>query len=167
MSSEKSATVATFSALGRSLELDSRLLRALAAQGFTHPTPVQAAVLPLALAEGRDILARARTGSGKTLAYGLPLIQKILRARARLQDGFTSPDYLCTRALVLVPTRELAEQVTGHLSKLAEFLNDQDAIRVVNVSGANTSGSGSGKGKANADKLQKWVVLRLAHQTKV
>lgn len=149
------ASVSSFASLGKILELDPRLLRALAAQGFTHPTPVQAAVLPLALAEGRDILARARTGSGKTLAYGLPLLQKILRARARLQDGFSSPDYLATRALVLVPTRELAEQVTGHLSKLAEFLNDQDAIRVVNVSGANAGGSG--KGKSNADKLQKLV----------
>lgn len=61
--------------------LDARLLRALADLGFARPTLVQAKAIPLAL-ESRDILARARTGSGKTAAYAIPLVQKILGAKA-------------------------------------------------------------------------------------
>jgi ATP-dependent RNA helicase DDX56/DBP9 len=61
--------------------LDARLLRALADLGFARPTLVQAKAIPLAL-EGRDILARARTGSGKTAAYCIPVVQKILSAKA-------------------------------------------------------------------------------------
>ena len=60
--------------------LDSRILRALAEQGFARPTLVQAKAIPLAL-EGRDILARARTGSGKTAAYCIPIVQKILNVK--------------------------------------------------------------------------------------
>ena len=81
--------------------LDPRLLRALSKKGFASPTPVQAETIPKAL-EGKDIVARARTGSGKTLAYLLPALHKILtggQGRAGWQ------------ALVLVPTRELCEQV--------------------------------------------------------
>lgn len=136
--------------------IDGRILRSMAAQGFTHPTPIQAATLPLAVAENKDILGRAKTGSGKTLAYGIPLVQRILNARSKLAStGSTSADEhsLCNmRALVLVPTRELAEQVTGHLRTLCQFLNDQDEVKIVNVAAA--AGS-SGKGKASADKLQR------------
>jgi ATP-dependent RNA helicase DDX56/DBP9 len=60
--------------------LDARLLRALAKQGYEHPTLIQSKSIPLALA-GKDILARARTGSGKTLAYLLPTCHKILKAK--------------------------------------------------------------------------------------
>lgn len=59
------------------LDLDSRLLRAIAKLGFKHPTLVQHTAIPLAL-QGKDIVARARTGSGKTAAYCLPIINKIL-----------------------------------------------------------------------------------------
>lgn len=61
--------------------IDARLLRSLADMGFARPTLVQAKAIPLAL-EGRDILARARTGSGKTAAYCIPVVQKILNAKA-------------------------------------------------------------------------------------
>jgi ATP-dependent RNA helicase DDX56/DBP9 len=61
--------------------LDSRILRALADQGFARPTLVQSKAIPLAL-EGRDILARARTGSGKTAAYCIPVVQKIISAKS-------------------------------------------------------------------------------------
>jgi Rad3-related DNA helicase len=81
--------------------LDPRLLRALAKLGFGAPTPVQAAAIPKAL-EGKDIVARAGTGSGKTLAYLLPALHKVLAS------GDTKTGW---RALVLVPTRELCEQV--------------------------------------------------------
>lgn len=66
----------TFETLG----LDSRLLRAVATEGFSVPTPVQQEVIPLAL-EGKDIFARARTGSGKTAAYVLPTLEAILRRK--------------------------------------------------------------------------------------
>lgn len=108
--------------------LDVRLLRALAHLGFSHPTPVQSAVLPLALS-GSDILARAQTGSGKTLAYGLPILQKVLLAKKAIANSNLS--YQVTRALVLVPTRELSEQVTGQLSALLPHL--QKDIKIVNV----------------------------------
>lgn len=111
-----------------SLILDSRLLRALADLGFGIPTPIQQKAIPLALA-GKDILARARTGSGKTLAYGLPLLQKVLDAKSAIAKS--DPNYQLTRALVLVPTRELAEQVFRHLSVIIEYVRDD--IRLVNV----------------------------------
>ncbi|KAI9345932.1 P-loop containing nucleoside triphosphate hydrolase protein, partial [Pilaira anomala] len=82
-------------------DFDPRLARAIAQLDFTRPTPVQAQGIPLALA-GKDILARARTGSGKTAAYAMPIVQKILAGK--------EPS---VKALILVPTRELAEQVTN------------------------------------------------------
>jgi superfamily II helicase len=83
------------------LGLDPRILRSLEKQGFSAPTLVQAAAIPKAL-EGKDIVARARTGSGKTLAYLLPALHKVLVA----EDS-----KIGWRALILVPTRELCEQV--------------------------------------------------------
>jgi ATP-dependent RNA helicase DDX56/DBP9 len=73
---DQSVSFSSFSHL-----LDARLLRALADLGFARPTLVQAKAIPLAL-DSRDILARARTGSGKTAAYAIPLVQKILGAKA-------------------------------------------------------------------------------------
>ncbi|KAJ1025072.1 hypothetical protein NDA18_004356 [Ustilago nuda] len=108
--------------------LDPRLLRALADLGYGIPTPIQQKAIPLALA-GKDILARARTGSGKTLAYGLPLLQKVLDAKSVMAKSH--PNHQLTRALVLVPTRELAEQVLRHLSVIIEYVGDD--IRLVNV----------------------------------
>lgn len=108
--------------------LDPRLLRALADLGFGIPTPIQQKAIPLALA-GKDILARARTGSGKTLAYGLPLLQKVLDAKSAIAKS--DSNHQLTRALVLVPTRELAEQVFRHLSVVIEYLRDD--VRLVNV----------------------------------
>ncbi len=84
------------------LELDDDLCHAVADMGFTHPTSIQALVIPEAL-EGRDIMACAPTGTGKTLAYLLPLCQFLL-------DTPKNRDSQC-RALILVPTRELALQV--------------------------------------------------------
>jgi superfamily II DNA/RNA helicase len=101
-------SAATFAALG----VSAPLVDALAATGVSAPFPIQAAVLPDALA-GRDILGRGRTGSGKTLAFSLPLV-------ARLADGFTSAGR--PRGLVLVPTRELATQVQDVLAPLARAL---------------------------------------------
>ena len=85
------------------------LVAALTAQGIDAPFPIQAATLPDTLA-GRDVLGRGRTGSGKTLAFGLPLV-------ARLAGGARRPRQ--ARALVLVPTRELANQVLAVVEPLA------------------------------------------------
>ena len=95
----------TFASLG----VPAVLTTALAAAGIDAPFPIQAAVLPDALA-GTDILGRARTGSGKTLGFCIPLA-------ARLAGGHTSAGR--PRGLVLVPTRELASQVQAVLRPLA------------------------------------------------
>ncbi|MFN8902225.1 MAG: ATP-dependent RNA helicase DbpA [Lysobacteraceae bacterium] len=91
------------------LGLPEPLARACDSLGFTEPTPVQREAIGPALA-GRDLLAQARTGSGKTLAFGLPLLAKI------------EPAALRTQALVLCPTRELADQVAKDLRAAARFL---------------------------------------------
>ncbi|TEB36730.1 ATP-dependent RNA helicase dbp9 [Coprinellus micaceus] len=114
--------------------LDSRLLRALADSGFAKPTLVQAKVIPLAL-ESRDILARARTGSGKTAAYCLPVVQKILGVKSALDEE--DPQRRATRGLILVPTRELAEQVTAFLKTLLVYCEDE--ISVCNISSGTAS----------------------------
>ena len=92
------------------LSLSTGVVAALAEQGITDPTPVQDAVLPDALA-GHDVLGRARTGSGKTLAFGLPVLSRLAGRRSR-------PCH--PRALIIVPTRELANQVTRALLPLAQ-----------------------------------------------
>ena len=91
----------SFSELG----LRPELLRAVQAQGYTIPTPVQREAIPLVLA-GRDLLAGAQTGTGKTAAFVLPMLQ-LLAADARRSNG-ARPH---VRALILTPTRELAIQV--------------------------------------------------------
>ncbi|KAK0202904.1 P-loop containing nucleoside triphosphate hydrolase protein [Desarmillaria ectypa] len=122
------ATFTTFSHL-----LDARLLRALADMGFARPTLVQAKAIPLAL-ESKDILARAQTGSGKTAAYCIPVAQKILNAKSSLEKE--DPSYQATRALVLVPTRELAQQVTASLKEILKYCEKE--IGCVNVSAGTT-----------------------------
>ena len=88
---------------------DAAAGRRSAAQGVTVPFPIQAATLPNALA-GRDVLGRGRTGSGKTLAFGLALLARTAGQRAEPRQPL---------ALVLVPTRELAQQVTDALTPYA------------------------------------------------
>jgi ATP-dependent RNA helicase RhlE len=98
------------------LGLVPELLRAVAAEGYTEPTPVQAEAIPLVL-QGRDVLAGAQTGTGKTAAFVLPILQ--LRHASRPAPNLAPPGNhrpkgatgLPIRALVLTPTRELALQV--------------------------------------------------------
>jgi ATP-dependent RNA helicase DDX56/DBP9 len=104
-----------------SMDLDPRLARAIAKLGFGKPTLVQETAIPLAL-EGKDILARAKTGSGKTAAYCIPIIQKILCRQSK--TGF--------EALILVPTRELAEQVAKHLKDLCMYCTQH--VKALNIS---------------------------------
>jgi ATP-dependent RNA helicase RhlE len=94
-----------FSTLGLSPVLTSPLARL----GYTRPTPVQAAAIPIVL-NGSDLLARAQTGTGKTAAFGLPMIDRLLVRGGRRGTASRKP-----RGLVLVPTRELAVQVHASL----------------------------------------------------
>ncbi|KAL4920076.1 P-loop containing nucleoside triphosphate hydrolase protein [Aspergillus aurantiobrunneus] len=107
-----------------SLSLDPRLRQALVKEKFSKATPVQAKAIPLAL-EGKDILARAKTGSGKTAAYVLPILQTILQKKA------VDPPLKATSGLILVPTRELAEQVQKAVITFAAFCGKE--IRSVNL----------------------------------
>ncbi|KAB8318536.1 DEAD/DEAH box helicase [Tolypothrix campylonemoides VB511288] len=97
-----------------SLGLAPELLRALDAQGYATPTPIQEQAIPLALA-GHDLLGGAQTGTGKTAAFGLPLLHRL--AAKGPQSGPRKP-----RALVLVPTRELAVQVADSLRGYGKHL---------------------------------------------
>ena len=100
----------SFDALG----VPAPLVRALAGRGITSPFPIQAATLPDSLA-GRDVLGRGRTGSGKTVAFALPTVAAL--AASRRPRRASRP-----RALVLLPTRELANQVADTMRPLAEAM---------------------------------------------
>ncbi|OAH16554.1 DEAD/DEAH box helicase [Streptomyces jeddahensis] len=95
------------------LDMPAALQKTLEAQGVVEPFPIQAATLPNSLA-GRDILGRGRTGSGKTLAFGLALLARTAGRRAEPKAPLV---------LVLVPTRELAQQVTDALTPYATAVN--------------------------------------------
>ncbi len=96
------------------LDLPERLVERLARDGITTPFPIQDATIPDALA-GRDVLGRGQTGSGKTLAFGLPMLARLLAdSSGRVPRR--------PRALVLVPTRELAMQVSDALEPLVHVL---------------------------------------------
>ena len=138
-SKSDSEDVATFGSLEP--QLHPLLLRSLSLLEFATPTPIQQTLIPLALSSNRDILARARTGSGKTLAYAIPIVQGILRSRDAAASSSTAAaasDPAAASALVLVPTRELAAQVTAQMGHLIEGLGLGEelgqAIKVVNAS---------------------------------
>ncbi|MFG1610513.1 DEAD/DEAH box helicase [Actinoplanes sp. NPDC049265] len=102
--------MASFTDLG----VPTELAAILAARGITEPFPIQAATLPDSLA-GRDVLGRGRTGSGKTYAFALPVIARLAASRTTRQSRRP-------RALILAPTRELANQIDAALAPLAEAL---------------------------------------------
>ena len=107
-----------FAALG----LASPLLRAVAERAYAAPTPIQAAAIPPAL-QGRDVIGCAHTGSGKTAAFGLALLHRLEHTRRSA--------WRRTKALVLVPTRDLAVQVGETLRLLARHLTDPVKVAVV------------------------------------
>ncbi len=109
----------TFTTLG----LTESLLRALARERLVEPTPIQATAIPHLLA-GRDLLGIAQTGTGKTAAFALPMLQHLITAAAR-------SNHFATRALILVPTRELALQIDDSLRRLA----DRQTLRIVAILG--------------------------------
>ncbi|MHB9849369.1 DEAD/DEAH box helicase [Streptomyces krungchingensis] len=112
------------------LDMPVELLETLTGRGLTEPFPIQAATLPDALA-GRDVLGRGRTGSGKTLAFGLALLARTAGQRAEPRKPLS---------LILVPTRELAQQVTEALTPYARSLK----VRLATVVGGMSIGRQAG-----------------------
>ncbi|MFF8537052.1 DEAD/DEAH box helicase [Streptomyces sp. NPDC015532] len=112
------------------LDMPAALTKTLAAQGVIEPFPIQGATLPNSLA-GRDVLGRGRTGSGKTLAFGLALLARTAGRRAEPRSPL---------ALVLVPTRELAQQVDDALTPYATAVN----LRVTTAVGGMSIGRQAG-----------------------
>ncbi|MEU5881059.1 DEAD/DEAH box helicase [Spirillospora sp. NPDC047279] len=107
-SAQDSPAVPTFAELG----LPEALVSALARQGIEAPFPIQAAAIPDVLA-GHDVLGRGKTGSGKTLAFGLPMLARLAGQKAAPKRPL---------GLILVPTRELAQQVQNNLEPLGRTL---------------------------------------------
>jgi len=106
----------------RTLTLSPDTLNNLDQLGYTEMTPIQQASLPLALA-GQDVIAQASTGSGKTAAFGLPLVEKL------------TANFHAVQALVMCPTRELADQVTTEIRRLARSTAQHGAHVVVGTPG--------------------------------
>jgi superfamily II DNA/RNA helicase len=119
------------------LDMPAPLLAALTAEGVTVPFPIQAATLPNSLAV-RDVLGRGRTGSGKTLAFGLALLARTAGRRAEPRQPL---------ALVLVPTRELAQQVTDALTPYARAVR----LRLTTVVGGMSIGRQAGALRGGAE----------------
>ena len=90
----------------QSLGLSENIIHALKKKGFETPTPIQKQIIPMLLTDSRDIIGQAQTGTGKTAAFGIPLIEKLVPANG------------ATQALILVPTRELAIQVSEEINSL-------------------------------------------------
>jgi ATP-dependent RNA helicase RhlE len=107
------------------LGLSAELLRAVAEQGYTEPTPIQEQAIPVVLA-GRDLLGAAQTGTGKTAGFTLPMLQ-LLAGRSG-NSASHSPARHPVRALVLVPTRELAAQVQDSVRAYGRFLKLRAAV---------------------------------------
>ncbi|HXN10042.1 MAG TPA: DEAD/DEAH box helicase [Steroidobacteraceae bacterium] len=106
--------------LFKNFALRPALLQAVEELGYTEPTPIQSRAIPLVL-EGRDLQAAAQTGTGKTAAFGLPLLERLMANPA-------PPGQRAPRALVLVPTRELAAQVSDACRAFARHLPLRGAL---------------------------------------
>nr|WP_145491646.1 MULTISPECIES: DEAD/DEAH box helicase [Streptomyces] len=119
------------------LDMPGELLAALGSQGVSVPFPIQAATLPNSLA-GRDVLGRGRTGSGKTLAFGLALLARVAGQRAAARQPL---------GLVLVPTRELAQQVSDALAPYARSVK----LRLATVVGGMPIGKQAGVLRGGAE----------------
>lgn len=106
------------------MELDDRILQAVAKEGWTGPTLIQERAIPLLL-QGKDMLMRARTGSGKTGAFAIPVIQKILNSKLVATEQ-------SVKALVLAPSKELCQQITSNFLQLT--LKCSRDVRILDIS---------------------------------
>ncbi|MEJ6022131.1 DEAD/DEAH box helicase [Ramlibacter sp. PS4R-6] len=100
----------------KNLQLAEPLARAVAEMGYEQMTPIQAQAIPVVLT-GKDVMGAAQTGTGKTAAFSLPLLQRLLKH----ENASTSPARHPVRALVLLPTRELADQVAQQVKMYAKY----------------------------------------------
>ena len=105
-------TITTFPDFG----LHPSLLQAISDTGYTSPTPIQAAAIPLVL-DGRDVMGAAQTGTGKTAAFTLPILHRLMP----LANTSASPARHPVRALILAPTRELADQVYNSVAQYSKY----------------------------------------------
>ena len=110
------------------LGLIQPLLDSVCAAGYRHPTAIQAATIPVALS-GRDLVATAQTGTGKTAAFALPTLQRL----AGRPGGRSTGNRGCPRALILTPTRELAQQIEASLRTYGRGLRLRTAVVVGGV----------------------------------
>jgi len=96
--------------------LSAEILHALTDQGYVHPTPIQAEAIPIIL-QGNDVMGAAQTGTGKTAGFALPIIQKLLAKASHSASPARHP----VRALILTPTRELADQVADNVKAYSRY----------------------------------------------
>jgi len=113
LSSERSERIEATTGRFGTLEIHAEIARAIEGLGFMAPTPVQQEAIP-ALRSGRDLFAQAQTGTGKTAAFAIPIIERI------------DPEQKRPQALVVVPTRELALQVTREFGAIGQFLHTHE-----------------------------------------
>ena len=106
------------------LDLDPKVLKAIADAGYETPTPIQAGAIPHAL-KGKDVLGIAQTGTGKTASFTLPMITRLAKGRARAR---------MPRSLVLCPTRELAAQVAENFDQYTKYMKLTKALLIGGVS---------------------------------
>ena len=99
------------------LDLSPVMRRALRQAGFTQPSPIQGQLIPLAL-EGEDVIGQARTGTGKTASFAIPILEQL--------DGLD--ECRDPQAIIVVPTRELADQVARETEKLAKGVETEIAV---------------------------------------
>lgn len=109
-------------------ELSPQLTRALQKMGFQTPTPIQAQSWPIAVKESKDIVSVAKTGSGKTMGFMVPAIEKILQKREERSERPDRYGPCRPTAIVLAPTRELAQQINAEAMKIAGPLNVKTAV---------------------------------------
>ena len=116
-----------------SLDLSSTTLSAIAKLGFKSPTPIQSASISQILA-GHDVIGKASTGSGKTLAFGIPILEHFLEVRWQGQKSTRKSERKAPSALIISPTRELAHQLSTHLTSLCTNISG-DSPSIATVTG--------------------------------
>src|SRR6201999_4386300 len=121
-------TTAAASTAANAVSFDSfglapEIRKAVAEQGYTKPTPIQAQAIPVVLS-GRDVMGAAQTGTGKTASFSLPILQRLLP----LASNSASPARHPIRALILTPTRELADQVAANVFAYGKYTSLRSAV---------------------------------------
>lgn len=106
-----------------SFGLHPDLMRAIAEAGYTTPTPIQSQAIPVVI-EGKDVMGAAQTGTGKTAAFTLPILQRLMPQA----NTSASPARHPVRALILAPTRELADQIAQNVSQYAKYVPLKSAV---------------------------------------